>query len=132
MRQAMLAHPWAASLIGRMPALGPNALGVTNRMREGFMLAGFEGLEVDYAVGTLTAYVFGMTIPEVSYNAYLEESQPDQEEVMAAITKAAAAYPDMLDRIKATHRLDPRAMREMSFDFGLSSVLDGLEARLVT
>ncbi|MFC5831014.1 TetR/AcrR family transcriptional regulator C-terminal domain-containing protein [Nonomuraea insulae] len=132
MRQAILRRPWAGNLIGRMPALGPNALRVADQMRRMFKVAGFAGLEIDYAGSTLTAYVFGMTIPEVAWNAATADHSYDADEMRASVAKAAAQFPDMLERIDMTSYDDPQAMREMAFDFGLASVLDGLERRLVT
>ncbi|MFI6903733.1 TetR/AcrR family transcriptional regulator C-terminal domain-containing protein [Nonomuraea sp. NPDC050394] len=132
MRQAILRHPWSARLIGRMPTIGPNALRVTDRLREAFTRAGFRGLEIDYAASTLTGYVFGMTIPEAVWNEYINERQPDMDGMREAVAAAVADYPEMRARVEEMQAHDPREVREMSFDFGLYTVLDGLEARLVT
>ncbi|WP_157253388.1 TetR/AcrR family transcriptional regulator C-terminal domain-containing protein [Nonomuraea typhae] len=132
MRQTILRHPWASQLIGRIPAIGPNALRATDRLRHAVTVAGFEGLEIDYAISTLTAYIFGMTIPETAFNEYLTKEEPDQEAMRAAVVKAVADYPEMAKRITTVYDADPVEIREMSFDFGLYTVLDGLEARLVT
>ncbi|MBF8191282.1 TetR/AcrR family transcriptional regulator C-terminal domain-containing protein [Nonomuraea sp. K274] len=132
MRQVMLRHPWSADLLGRMPALGPHALLIADKMRRMFKLAGFGGLEIDYAGATLTGYVFGMTLPEVAWNAAMADQDYDADEMRASVVKAAAQFPDILERIDMDTYDDPRAVREMCFDFGLVSVLDGLERRLVT
>ncbi|MBB5080663.1 TetR/AcrR family transcriptional regulator C-terminal domain-containing protein [Nonomuraea endophytica] len=132
MRQAILRHPWAARLIGRLPAIGPNALHATDLLRKAFTQAGFRGLEIDYAASTLTAYVFGMTIPEAVWNEYINERQPDMDGMRQAVVAAVAGYPEMQARVEEMHAHDPQEIRAMSFDFGLYTVLDGLEARLVT
>ncbi|MFG1943372.1 TetR/AcrR family transcriptional regulator [Nonomuraea sp. NPDC048826] len=132
MRQAILSHPWSAGLIGRLPALGPNALEVTSRLTRAFKNAGFRGLEIDYAVSTLTAYVFGTTIPQVVYNEVMAENPLDEESMRAVVERAAAAHPDLLERIRETGPADLVETREMMFTYGLAAVLDGLEARLVT
>ncbi|MFC4116002.1 TetR/AcrR family transcriptional regulator [Nonomuraea zeae] len=132
MRQVILRHPWSADLIGRMPALGPQALGVTDKMRKTFKAAGFRGLEIDYANSTLTAFVFGMTIPEIAWDAATNTPDYDAEEMRASVVRAAAQFPDLLESVNLDTYDDPQAMREMCFDFGLASVLDGLERRLVT
>ncbi|MGP3928369.1 TetR/AcrR family transcriptional regulator [Nonomuraea sp. KM88] len=131
MRQVVLRHPWSADLIGRLPALGPHAMEVADRMRKMFKAAGFTGPAIDFANATLTAYVFGMTIPETAWNATMG-AQYDPDEMRAAVARAAAGHPDMLERINMDDYDDPMAMREMSFDFGLVSMLDGLERRLAT
>ncbi|TDD12021.1 TetR/AcrR family transcriptional regulator [Nonomuraea diastatica] len=132
MRQVILRHPWSADLIGSMPALGPHAMGVADRTRKMFKAAGFTGLDIDFANATLTAYVFGMTIPEIAWNTAMGERGYDADEMRAAVARAAAGHPDLLERINMDTHDDPQAMREMCFDFGLVSMLDGLERRLAT
>ncbi|MFI7125668.1 TetR/AcrR family transcriptional regulator [Nonomuraea sp. NPDC050153] len=132
MRAVILRHPWSADLLGRLPALGPNAIQVADRMRRMFRLAGFKGMDVDYAGSTLTAYVYGMTIPEVAWNSAMGEHQYDPAHMQEMVTRAVKDYPDMLERIEMTAYDDPQAVREVAFDFGLVSVLDGLERRLAT
>ena len=132
MRQVILRHPWSADLIGRLPALGPHAMHVADKMRRMFKSAGFGGLEIDYANATLTAFVFGMTIPEIAWNTAMGYEDYDADEMRASVARAAAQFPDLLERIDMDTYDDPQAMREMCFDFGLVSVLDGLERRLVT
>ncbi|GAA1674481.1 hypothetical protein GCM10009733_084310 [Nonomuraea maheshkhaliensis] len=132
MRQVMLRHPWIANLLGRLPALGPNALRVADRMRQAFKLAGFTGFDVDYAGATLTGYVYGMTLPEIAWNSTMAADDYDADTMRAQVRKAAADFPEMLDRVDMDTYEDPRMMRAVAFDFGLVSVLDGLERRLVT
>jgi AcrR family transcriptional regulator len=132
MRQVILRHPWSADLIGRLPALGPNALMIADQTRKTFKLAGFAGADIDYANATLTAFVFGMTIPEVAWDAAVAKYDYDGDNLRQTVAKAAAGYPDLIERINDTDYEDPSVMREICFDFGLVSVLDGLERRLVT
>ncbi|MEU7746252.1 TetR/AcrR family transcriptional regulator [Nonomuraea sp. NPDC049158] len=132
MRQVILRHRWSADLIGRLPALGPNALMISDQTRRTFKLAGFAGADIDYANAALTAFVFGMTIPEVAWDTAMAGYDYDGDELRQTVAKAAADYPDLSEAIIATDYEDPRAMRELCFDFGLVSVLDGLERRLVT
>ncbi|MGI5269802.1 TetR/AcrR family transcriptional regulator [Nonomuraea sp. CA-218870] len=132
MRQVILRHPWSAGLIGRTPALGPNALEVAGRLSRAFKKAGFRGLDIDYASSTLTAYVFGTTIPQVAYNEMMAESPLDEESMRAAVERAAAGHPDLLERLRESEPADLTQAREMMFTFGLAAVLDGLEARLAT
>ncbi|WP_336211511.1 TetR/AcrR family transcriptional regulator [Nonomuraea sp. LPB2021202275-12-8] len=132
LRQLILRHPWSVGLIGRTPALGPNAMGITDSLRRAFKLAGFAGLEIDYANTALTAYVFGMTIPEVAWNQAVAEHSFDRASMVEAVATAAADYPELAKVIQEAEHADPLAVREMAFSFGLASMLDGLEARLVT
>lgn len=132
MRQVMLGHPWMADLLGRLPALGPNALHVADRMIAMFKLAGFRGQDIDYACATLTAYVYGMTLPEVAWRHSMESKDYDADDLRAKVAAAVADFPDMLDRVNTEAIEDPQVARAVAFDFGLVSVLDGLERRLAT
>ncbi|MDA0637720.1 TetR/AcrR family transcriptional regulator C-terminal domain-containing protein [Nonomuraea sp. MCN248] len=132
MREVILRHPWSAGLIGRTPALGPNALEVAGRLSRAFKGAGFRGLEIDYAASTLTAFVLGTTIPEVAYNEAMAEDPLDEESMRAAVERASAGHPDLLERLRESKPADTTEVREMMFAFGLAAVLDGLEARLTT
>ncbi|AQZ65983.1 TetR family transcriptional regulator [[Actinomadura] parvosata subsp. kistnae] len=132
MRQVILDHPWSAELIGRLPALGPNALHVANEMRAMFKQAGFKGPDTDYAIATLTAFIFGMTIPEVAWNSKSGTPELDPEEMHAVLGQIFSRYPHMREGYELSQRENPRVVREVAFDFGLVSVLDGLERRLPT
>ncbi|WP_188194596.1 TetR/AcrR family transcriptional regulator C-terminal domain-containing protein [Nonomuraea sp. SYSU D8015] len=132
MRQAMLRHPWAASLVGRLPALGPNAIQTAGRMREVFAAAGFKGMDVDYAVNTLNSYVFGITLPEIAFNKAMAGHEYDPEHMRTMVRRAARDFPDMLERVNMDAYDNPDTVRAVAFDFGLLSVLDGLERRLTT
>ncbi|WP_043635930.1 TetR/AcrR family transcriptional regulator [Nonomuraea candida] len=132
MRRVILDHPWAADLIGRLPALGPNALHVANEMRKMFKQAGFTGLDTDYAIATLTGFIFGMTIPEVAWNSTSGHEQVDLGEMRSLLLQVARRFPHMREGFELAEMEDPRVVRAVAFDFGLVSVLDGLERRLAT
>jgi len=132
LRRLILRHPWATGLIGRTPALGPNAMGITDALRRAFKHAGFSGLEIDYANTALTAYIFGMTIPEVAWNEAMAANAFDQASMTEAVAKAASGHPDLLEAIQQAEDTDPVQARDMAFSFGLASMIDGLERRLMT
>jgi AcrR family transcriptional regulator len=132
MRAAMLRHPWSADLLGRLPALGPKALQAADRMRKVFAAAGFKGMDIDYATSTITAYVYGTTLPEIAWNNAMAGHEYDPDEMRTMLRKAARDYPDMLERVNLDVYDDPNTVRAVAFDFGLVSVLDGLERRLAT
>ncbi|NUR92358.1 MAG: TetR/AcrR family transcriptional regulator [Nonomuraea sp.] len=126
MRRVILRHPWSADLIGRLPALGPNALSVSDRMRRTFRLAGFTGVDADLAMATLTAYVYGFTIPEVAWASVTADADYDEDEMREKVVQATRGYPDL----QAAANTDPSVTRAVAFDFGLLAMLDGLESRL--
>ncbi|MFI7643223.1 TetR/AcrR family transcriptional regulator [Nonomuraea sp. NPDC049400] len=132
MRQVMLRHPWSADLLGRLPALGPNAMRVASGMRRMFKLAGFKGMDIDYAGSTLTAYVYGKTLPEIAWNTSMSDRPYDPDEMRKMVVTAARDFPDMLESLDMSVYEDVSAVQAVAFDFGLLSVLDGLERRLAT
>ncbi|MFG3442432.1 TetR/AcrR family transcriptional regulator [Nonomuraea sp. NPDC047897] len=130
MRTVILGHPWVAALLGRLPALGPNALRMADVLRRTFRQAGFRGLDIDYANTTLTAYVFGMVIPEIAWRQTIGDEEIDPKSMRETFANVAKDFPDLLQRLTELNDLPARTIRELSFDFGLLSVLDGLEVRL--
>ncbi|MFD1939556.1 MULTISPECIES: TetR/AcrR family transcriptional regulator C-terminal domain-containing protein [Nonomuraea] len=130
MRRTILSHPWAAGLIGRMPAIGPNSLRAGDLLRRALILAGFRGMEQDYAGSAITAFVIGTTIPEVAWRSLSQEGAYDAASMREVVRKAASDYPDFVARTDDYEGRDERVVREMNFDFGLLCVLDGLEKRL--
>ncbi|GAA2677907.1 MULTISPECIES: TetR/AcrR family transcriptional regulator C-terminal domain-containing protein [Nonomuraea] len=132
MRKVILRHPWLAGLLGKLPAIGPNALRAAELLRKGLHQAGFRGLEEDYAGAAITAFVFGSAIPEVVWTNAAAEKNYDAESMREAVKTVAADYPDLIARAEEYAAHEPAAVREMNFAFGLACVLDGLERRLVT
>ncbi|GAA2908184.1 TetR/AcrR family transcriptional regulator C-terminal domain-containing protein [Streptosporangium fragile] len=134
MRQAIFRHPWVTRVIGTTPALGPNAISLTERMLNLFARAGFQGLDRDYAVSTITSYVTGVTTPELSWKAVAAKTGIDSSELNAALLptleKVAADHPGLLAQYAEFNTLDTDTMRALNFDFGLTCIIDGLQARL--
>ena len=135
MRDMILRHPWLAQQIGSRPAIGPNALAAAERMVEAFEAAGFSGRDLDYAVSAVAAYTLGTALPEVAWRngmAKLNMAEREwAEKVREEIERAAEHAPGL--RAKMTEWMaqeDASVARRVAFDFGLVSLLDGLEARL--
>ncbi|WP_169988934.1 TetR/AcrR family transcriptional regulator C-terminal domain-containing protein [Microbispora sp. H10836] len=136
MRQAVLGHPWSAGLIGVVPALGPNALTASDRLMGAFARAGFEGIDVDYAMTAVVSYTLGGTIPEVAFLSAVEATGQSLAEMQAAVDpivmKVAADRPNLLERYRsyASENFDPLVARRLAFEFGLTALLEGLGTRL--
>jgi len=136
MRDAVSQHPWSISLIGVLPALGPNAMTAADRLMAAFSSAGFDGIDVDYAVSAVVSYTLGATIPEVAWLNALDEAGTDvagiQASVEPIIEELGADYPSLRERYRAYSGMafDPMTARRIAFDFGLVALLDGLAARL--
>ena len=136
MRHAVFEHPWSASLIGVVPALGPNALTASDRLMGAFARAGFEGIDVDYAMTAVVSYTLGATIPEVAFLTVLEATGQSLADLQSAVDpivmKAMADRPNLLKRYESytSEGVDPLVARRLAFEFGLTALLDGLGTRL--
>lgn len=129
-RETLRAHPWAASLVGQLPSIGPNALRLTDRLRRAFIEAGFTGTDIYLASGSVISFVLGQVIPELAWTNAFGDAEPDREAMIDDIVAVAADYPEMIEEFRTTTQITPAAARAMAFDFGLCCVLDGLHARL--
>ncbi|WP_440071020.1 TetR/AcrR family transcriptional regulator [Streptosporangium sp. OZ121] len=133
-RQALFRHPWVISFIGTTPAIGPNAMRMMSGLVATFDHAGFRGLDQDYAASTLMAYVLGITAPELSWRSMLDRtgltSNELNESIQPMVEKAAADHPELAARYAEFRCMDVDTTRALNFDFGLTCLLDGLEARL--
>ncbi|MBF6396599.1 TetR/AcrR family transcriptional regulator C-terminal domain-containing protein [Nocardia cyriacigeorgica] len=130
MRETMLNHPWVATLLGRLPSIGPNSLRLTDRLRRTFVRAGFEGNDVYLATGTLFSFVLGQILPLIAWKNAYGDDNVDTSNVMTVLEDLGADYPEMIHDYRHTVPQDPDVARAVAFDFGLISVLDGLEVRL--
>ncbi|MEV4383835.1 TetR/AcrR family transcriptional regulator C-terminal domain-containing protein [Streptosporangium sp. NPDC049644] len=134
MRQMLFSHPWVINLVGTVPGIGPNAILLMTRLAATFDHAGFRGLDQDYAASTLMAYVAGITMPEISWRTMMGRTGLGSNELNAAlhplVEKAAAGHPELAARYAEFREIDVETTRALNFEFGLTCLLDGLEARL--
>lgn len=129
LRAAFLAHPWSATLVGQVPSIGPQAFRVTERLRRAFVEAGFRGLDVYLASGTLTSFVLGQVVPLIAMEK-AHGGSVDHTQVMRILDEVSADYPEMRTDYRELMPEDSAVGNALGFDFGLLCVLDGLEARL--
>ncbi|MEU2236470.1 TetR/AcrR family transcriptional regulator C-terminal domain-containing protein [Streptomyces vietnamensis] len=100
-----------------------------------FTAAGFP--EPSRAIGTLLSYVIGMSTTEAAWLTTVARSGETEAGFIARLMPAAqqrAAGQDHLaaayDEAAAHAVVDPVAVRDAKFAYGLDVVLDGLEMRL--
>ncbi|WP_040780658.1 TetR/AcrR family transcriptional regulator [Nocardia pneumoniae] len=130
LRATIRAHPWMTSLVGQLPSIGPNSLRLSDRLRRAFVQAGFRGVDIYLASGTVMCFVLGQVIPEIAWEKASGGAEIDTDGILRVMDELAGDYPDMLADYRSTVPSDPEVGRAMAFDFGLLCVLDGLEARL--
>ncbi|GHE28033.1 hypothetical protein GCM10017673_32750 [Streptosporangium violaceochromogenes] len=134
LRATLFTHPWSVTLIGNRVTVGPNAVRLTARLLETFTGAGFQGQFLDRASSTLLAYVLGATTPEVAWRSMMADSGTNEHELFEAgrevMKQTARDHPELLARYADYEGKDATIVRALVFDFGLTCVLDGLEAHL--
>ncbi|GII60594.1 TetR family transcriptional regulator [Sphaerisporangium krabiense] len=134
LRQALFQHPWAAQLVPAMPSIGPNALKAMDNLMSAFGKGGFTGRTLDYAVSAVVAYTLGATTPEVGLLTKVGGTEAAEREWYDAMQEqvqvAAADFPELRCRYAGYAASEVAATRAFNFDFGLTSMLDGLEVRL--
>lgn len=99
-----------------------------------FKHAGFSQIMIDYAAGSVVAYAIGATTPEAAWRASLRRAGMSAEDwkqsLQEHVAQAAAEHPEPRDILRHHAKVDPQVARQLSFDFGLVALLDGLEVRL--
>lgn len=128
-RAALLSHPWAATLIGQIPSVGPQAFQLTERLRRAFTEAGFRGFDVYLASGTVTSFVLGQVVPLIAMEK-AHGGPVDEGQVRRILDQLSADYPQMREDYRTFMPEDSTVGNALGFDFGLLCLLDGLEARL--
>ncbi|MEJ3742902.1 TetR/AcrR family transcriptional regulator C-terminal domain-containing protein [Actinomycetes bacterium KLBMP 9797] len=132
-RATALRHRWLAALLGQagLAYLGPNLMSFTERLAALFAAAGFP--EPSRAIDTLISYVIGMSTTEAAWLSTVARSGETEAafiaRLMPAAQQAAADY-DHVAQISPPAGLDPAAVREDKFAYGLEVVLDGLALRI--
>ena len=136
LRALIVRHPWMAPTLADvgMNYLGPNLMRISDEMLGIYMTAGFELTEADRANTTVLGFVIGFASVEAATLSKLRRSGKDmaswQSEVWPAAVQAAEPYPRMRALYAANSGADLEAGGEDTFSYGLTRILDGLEAGL--
>ncbi|MET9731827.1 TetR/AcrR family transcriptional regulator C-terminal domain-containing protein [Streptomyces sp. NPDC006458] len=137
-RATALRHPWLSLVLGQagLAYLGPNLMAYSERLAALFTAAGFP--EPSRAIDAVLGYVIGMSTTEAAWLMTVARSGETEAEFIARLmpaARAAAAEHELLsdaygtgDAVAAT--VDPVAVRDEKFRYGLDVVLDGLALRL--
>ncbi|MFD9962361.1 TetR/AcrR family transcriptional regulator C-terminal domain-containing protein [Amycolatopsis sp. NPDC058986] len=137
LRATILRHPWLPQVIAARPAFGPMTARHAEHAFTVFQTAGFADAHLDWATNALFAFVYGTALGEATtthLREKLRQAGVDEEQYLNELIDrqraAAAPFPRVRERYEAAARADRDSARDRSFEFGLSTVLDGLEARL--
>ncbi|GAA1564964.1 TetR/AcrR family transcriptional regulator [Kribbella hippodromi] len=135
LRAMIVRHPWVAATLADvgMNYLGPNVMRGSDAMLGVYLAAGFELNEADQASKTVLGYVIGFASIEAATVSKLKRSGLDmaawQAEVWPVAVRAAEPYARLRALYAANSGSDLEAGGEDTFSYGLTSILDGLEAR---
>lgn len=135
-RSGIVRHPWMVSVLDHLVAAhpGPNAARLSERLIGLFQSAGFELREAERALTTVTAYVIGIAMAEAAWRNWLvRHGQSEQEwlvETHRDAQQATENYPRLRELVAGYQGVDVQKTMDEDFDYGLDSVLDGLQARL--
>ncbi|GAA2739232.1 TetR/AcrR family transcriptional regulator [Kitasatospora cinereorecta] len=139
-RATALRHPWLASVLGQagLAYLGPNLMAFSDRLAALFTAVGFP--QPSLAIDTVLSYVVGMSTTEAAWLSTVARSGETEAEFIARLMPAARqaaaghehleeAYADTAEAA-AEGSVDPVAIRDAKFGYGLAVILDGLALRL--
>ncbi|GAA4608271.1 TetR/AcrR family transcriptional regulator [Actinoallomurus liliacearum] len=133
LRAMILRHPWVAGLFGVRPAMGPNAMRMSDRMVGVLIAAGFTGMPVAYASSLLMSHVIGSATMESAWRRSLAPGKTANEAVedmRPYIDDVAARYPDYGGWWRENRDLDADRLQDEGFAFAVERLLDGLQSWL--
>lgn len=130
-------HPWLGQAFGSHLLYGAGKARHDDHSLAIYEKAGFTGVEADQAMATVFIFIMGCALPAaatVSLNRRLSRDGANPEELMAdAMAKAtdiAIRFPRLRERLHEPWAQSYAGAPDNSFQFGLATILDGLEARL--
>lgn len=134
LRATVLRHAWLPEIIYTRPSVGPNAMSLGARGIVLFGAAGFSGRDVDYAMGSVMAYVLGSASAEVAVLTTVRKAGQSIEDWATEVLEQARAHtgdqPEMEESLRRRTGRDIAAMHNENFAFGLDALLDGLETKV--
>ncbi|MEK0317200.1 TetR/AcrR family transcriptional regulator C-terminal domain-containing protein [Cohnella sp. 56] len=130
-RHALRRYPDAVSIMNATLAASPERLAQIEYLFRTLIEAGFRDTQVPWLASMLKSYIYGYVeeenrLSEMAQSASLSQSEHGHRQRERFEGLSEARYPNMVRLAAYTTAVDWDA----EFDFGLSVLLDGLEARL--
>lgn len=136
LRAMLTRHPWLVQAFGSVVVYGPGKARHDDRGLAVFEAAGFTGAQADQAAAAVFTFVLGNALGPAAADSLAKRLSRDggnAEELlrddMAKAGEIAARYPRLRARL-GTASAEYAAAPDETFEFGLSALLDGLQARL--
>ena len=130
-------HSWLMSTMSTHFVYGPGMARHQDYCYAVFKLAGFTGTDLDWAVNAILMFVAGTALGDatwLSLRAQIRRTGGNEEQRLKDIgiwaKNIAQQFPRLRARIEEQGDADPRMMGKQSFEFGVETILDGLESRL--
>jgi TetR/AcrR family tetracycline transcriptional repressor len=127
-RRVLLGHRDAARVLAATPPLGPNRLRTIEQLLDVLCCAGFDDTEAADAAYVLNTYVVGFILDETQALPARDQQADELRELGTRWYRALPPerYPRLV--ALAEHLFAPTM--EQRFEFGLATLLDGLELRI--
>lgn len=130
-------HPWLVQALASHLLYGPGKARHDDHSLAVYEAAGFTGAQADRATATVFMFVLGNAVGH-SANASLTRrfsrdggnAQEQMRGVMAQAGEVAMQFPRLRTRLEGAAATDYGAAPEDSFQFGLQTILDGLQGQL--
>lgn len=130
-------HAWLVPAMSTHLIYGPGKARHDDHLLAVYEAAGFTGGDADQASTVVFTFVLGMalgTTAEVAWRRRLRRTGNEQEQVRQVteqVTQVAMQFPRLRARSTAWADSDPAAATPgQELDFGLRTIIDGLQARL--
>jgi AcrR family transcriptional regulator len=139
LHEMLTRHPWLGQAFGSYLLYGAGKARYDDHNLAVYEKAGFSGADADLATATVFIYVLGCALApaaEVSLARRLAQDGSNAEQVMAQTMERAAEiamqFPRLRERLHDTSAQGYAGAPDKSFEFGLTAILDGLQARLAS
>jgi hypothetical protein len=130
-------HPWLGQAFGNHVLYGPGKARYDDCSLALYEAAGFSMADADRAAATVFIFVLGCALApaaQASLKRQLARDGVDADEAlaesMAKSVEIASQFPRLRERLDTAAAAEYAAAPDSSFEFGLRTVLDGLEAGL--
>ena len=125
-RAALTRHPWAISIMDSRTSPGPATLRHHNAVLGSCRGAGFTVHMAAHAFSLIDSYIYGFVLQEVNL-PFDESSELDEVVESMMLPFSADDYPHLVE-LTTEYILQPGYSYGNEFEYGLSLVLDSLEA----
>lgn len=130
-------HLWLVPAMSTTLVYGPGKARHDDHCLAVYETAGFTGVAADWAMNTVFVFVLGRALGESAEHAWQQrmsrngaDEQKKMQQTIEHVTAIAMQFPRMRARMEVWGQTGDNAPADHSFEFGLQTILDGLQVRL--